>query len=234
MEICPTISPASIHSLAITAPVLYEIMNSVVGGPRHGLYDYTTQPISSTVWVLRDKAATLGSVFDFAKAESICDSYGLEFDDRIVVQPDGAVCIQGKLKKSVRPAVSYSDLRKKRTGSASARSETKTSSPSSQVEIVDRDIKEIEKNLKTENASLRQLTAKIHGLKQIRPSLSVQEKTILTKNLKVFKSRRAIKQTGITKIKLRLKSLRNQRHSLLKAGLSGLSKASCLLMVYVL
>jgi hypothetical protein len=108
-QICPFITPATIHSLHLDAAALYEIMSA----KNFIIADQNNHAITSVHWVIKNKVVTLGSFLDLTKISSICSSNGLVFQNLIVVNSDDTADLVGGLQLRKKPAISYYDGRRK-------------------------------------------------------------------------------------------------------------------------
>jgi hypothetical protein len=76
------------------------------------MFDQAKKPITSIDWASLNKKATFGAFLDLYKINTIVEKHNLDFDNRIVALPNGLVRIQGLLKPSIVPAISFHDKRK--------------------------------------------------------------------------------------------------------------------------
>lgn len=125
-EICPIISPATIHPLAVDAVTVYELMASTTHEENFTILDQNNQPVSSPKWARVYKNATLTAFLDVEKMKPICDDSGLIFQRHLVYRPDDTFALVGELKPCVTPAISYYDQRRKMKISRKQRKTTTT------------------------------------------------------------------------------------------------------------
>src|SRR3981189_1793038 len=60
-KICPTVSPASIHSFKVDAAAIYEMMSSTEVQENFIIFDHLDQPITSATWATANKESTFAA-----------------------------------------------------------------------------------------------------------------------------------------------------------------------------
>ncbi|KAG0186981.1 hypothetical protein DFQ28_007054, partial [Apophysomyces sp. BC1034] len=179
-EICPVVSPASIRALPLDVRTMFEIVASPARQEGFIIRDRHNLPITSAEWATHNKEDTFASFFNMQEIHSICSSYNLEFDHRIMYLPNGTVHIQGVLKETVSPSVSYYDARRKaKVNRKESATNKKDNSPDfrKNLNAIDSAISDLSKDLKNKTARLRKA---YHGVKKQKEVLKTMRVAVAT------------------------------------------------------
>ncbi|KAF7731951.1 hypothetical protein EC973_007782 [Apophysomyces ossiformis] len=241
-NICPTISPASIHALPLDAASMYEMFGS--NSAKFNLYKEDGSTIDNIREARTNKSAVIGSFFDQEKVKHICNTRGLEPRWRITITPHQMAVIDSDVKKGRVIDTSHYEERKKkskgkRADSASSQFEDKSgldiANITCSLEDAKQRVKALESAEKQIKNALRQREEVVESRMEsyrrskdvarrkvrdkrksekfdIYDSRAKQKQTDIYKDLKAAKLERAKSQSELSKIRSQLADQRRLRY----------------------
>ena len=246
-EICPEVSPHEVHALALNPASIYEVLTPHHRQSPRGPFEVTPagqeHPITSASEARRHGDSMISALFDKAKVLDLCEKFGLEFGNRIIVRPDKTADIFGKIKEQRVPIVSAYERRKKAKTSGGKGNDPLRTVPDAFKKLskaeAEQQLKQTECDLKHAEVSIAELHGKCtttsrrkDAIKQLFAQSHGDNRRKYSNILKqrVQDSRRA--DHGLHVAQQQLKDIRSNKYNLQKVNFWKLTTYECSSILY--